>query len=350
MPYSTHLDRTRAEIAEPVSGADIRRLSSDDEIRVVQASSAIKRSTWKKLDRQLFRHRPEIQLRLYGFYSDECDLGFCQDLEYVESFAADCLQRAARVDAIGEIPRLRALSLGVFGLETFGVLERVSSGLETLQLGPTRSRKPDLAPLARFQDLEVLYLEGQQKNVEVLSSLRKLEDVTLRSLTTPDVHYIAPLDRLWSVDIKLGGIRNLSALSRLPSLKYLEIWQVRGLSDVDVVSGLPTLQNLFLQSLPRVRSLPSVANSPNLRRIVLQNMKGLRDLSSLEHAPALEEFLLIQGEKNAPGDLEPVLANPNVQRVAAYFGSDKRNRVFDALASARGKKKFEWREFEYRSE
>jgi hypothetical protein len=348
MPYSTKLDKTRAEIAEPLSRREIRGLAKNDEIRVVQASSTIKRSTWRKLDAEFFRHRPDVQLRVYGFYSDRCDLGFCEDLTSVEIFAADCLQKASHVEAIAAISRLRALSIGIYDLETFDVLDRVSPRVTTLQLGATRSRKPDLAALSRFQDLEVLYLEGQQKNIEVLSGLRNLEDITLRSVTTPSLDYIATLSRLWSVDIKLGGIRDLSALSVLPSLKYLELWQVRGLSQLDVVSDLRSLQNLFLQSLPRVLALPSLKRSMSLRRILLQNMKGLRDFSALQHAPALEEFLLVQGEKSAPEDLVPVLSNPRVRQASAYFGSDRRNRAFEALASEHGKTRFERCAFEYR--
>jgi hypothetical protein len=78
-----------------------------------------------------------------------------------------------------------------------------------------------------------LYLERQQQGIEVLSELKGREDLTLRSITTEGLDYISTLPRLWSLDIKLGGIRNLSAIAGKESIKYLGLWQIRGLSDME---------------------------------------------------------------------------------------------------------------------
>jgi hypothetical protein len=58
----------------------------------------------------------------------------------VRRFAADCLMRAKNVGAIAEIPELESLSLGIFELQDFGVLETVPPTLTTLSLGATRSK------------------------------------------------------------------------------------------------------------------------------------------------------------------------------------------------------------------
>ena len=62
-----------------------------------------------------------------------------------------------------------------------------------------------------------MHLDGQSKDIEVLGELDKLEDVTLRSITTPDLSYLARLRNLWSLDIKLGG--NAEHLTRLEVAK-----------------------------------------------------------------------------------------------------------------------------------
>ena len=348
MPISTALARTRAEVAEPISSRDVSALAADGEVRVVQASSPLTRRSWERLNAELFPRRPELQLRVYGFYSSGCDLSFASAMSNVRHFAADCLQHATNVESLAALPALESLSIGIFDLESFGVLEHVGAGLTRLSLGATRSRKPSLAPLRRFVGLRELYLEGQQKEIEVLAQLDALEDLTLRSIYTPDLRHLAGLGRLRSLDVKLGGIRDFSALRELGALAYLELWQIRGLGDISVVSDLASLQNLFLQSLPRVASLPRLERCGRLRRIVLQNLRGLRDLSALEWAPALEEFVLLQGEASAPEELAPVLRNPNVARVGAFFGSDARNRSFAAMAEASGKAQFQWTPFEYR--
>lgn len=179
--------------------------------------------------------------------------------------------------------------------------------------------------------------------------LRGLENVTLRSITTADLSYLSPLERLWSLDIKLGGIRSFVGIEGKDTIKYLELWQIRELPDADIVASLSGLQNLFLQSLSRVKQLPSLEGSRSLRRIVLENMKGFSDFTALESAPALEEFALVEGNRQQPEQLVPVLRNPAVRGATAHFGSDRKNQAFTRLRDAY--QKVEWdrsRRFEYR--
>jgi len=127
------------------------------------------------------------------------------------------------VERIAELPLLETLSLGIYELDTLAVLERVPSNLFGLWLGQTKSKKPDLAPLARFSQLRTLHIEGHTRSIGVLEGLTSLEDLTLRSTTTPDLAFLAPLSRLWSLDITLGGTTNLSAIAGMSTIKYLEL-------------------------------------------------------------------------------------------------------------------------------
>jgi len=330
-------DVTRAEFDESASEYDFRELTKQPRLTVLQCSAPVPDATWRLVNEVFCAARPDVELRVYGHYSTECDLTFARQLTNVRRFAADCLMRAIGVEAIAEISGLESLSLGIFELKDFSVLDRISSKLTTLRLGATRSKKPGLAPLSRFRSLRVLYLEGHTKDVDVLSELSDLEDVTLRSITTEDVTYLARLPRLWSLDIKLGGIRGFKGIEGKESIKYLELWQVRDLRDINLVGSLPGLQNLILQSLPHVGSFPQLRESAALRRLVIENLKGLRDFTALAVAPALEEFLLLQGNRQTPRQLVPVLSNPNVRRVGAYFGSDRKNREFSDLREEHGK-------------
>ncbi len=342
-------DSTRAEFGDSVTAEELRKLADYPEVKVLQCASPRRDAVWTLLNESFFSARPDVELRVYGFYSNECDLGFARKMGNVRRFAADCLMQAQNVEAIAEIPHLESLSLGIFELDDFHVLELIPSTLTSLFLSATRSKKPSLEPLSRFRALKVLHLEGQTKGIEVLRELQGLEELTLRSITTRDLRYLAPLRNLWSLWIKLGGIRSFVGVEDKKSIKFLELWQVRELAGADVVAALPGLQNLFLQSLPHVESLPSLKDSSALRRVVLQNLKGMRDFSPLERAPALEDFGLVQGSLQTPEQLLPVLRNPNVRRVAALFGSDRKNRAFSSLRERHGKLEWEpWEPFEYR--
>jgi hypothetical protein len=336
----TDLDTTRAEFDDSALADDFLELAKRPNLRVLQCSEPVRDEVWRLINDHFCTVRPDVEIRVYGHHSSECDLRFARLLPNVRRFAADCLVRATGVEAIVEIPHLESLSLDIFELTDFNLLARVSPGLTTLSLGATRSKRPNLKPLSNFQSLRVLQIEGHSRSIEVLSQLTELEDVTLRSITTANLQYLAPLPKLWSLDIKLGGIRSFAGIDGKESIKYLEVWQVRDFRNIDVVGTLCGLQNLFLQSLPHVESFPGLKDSLALRRIVVDNLKGLRDFKALESAPFLEEFALLSGCRQSSEQLLPVLRNPRVRRVTALFGGERKNNEFSHLCEEYGKAEF----------
>jgi hypothetical protein len=340
---------TRAEFNDLTSLEDFRELTKQPRLKVLQSSQPVADSVWSLLNEHFASVRPDVEIRVYGHYSTVCDLHFARLLTNVRRFAADCLTNAIHVEEIAAIPQLESLSVGIFELKDLRFLEDVSPNLTTLGLGVTRSKKPSLGPLSRFRSLKELYLEGHSKEIDVISDLPELEDITLRSITTPDLEFLSNLRKLWSLDIKLGGIRDFRGILGKESIKYLELWQVRELLEIDVVSTLPGLQNLFLQSLPKITKFPQLVKSDRLRRIVVENLKGLTDFTPLQSAPALEEFALLDGKQQTPTQLLPVLNNPSLRRICAYFGSDRKNNEFRQLSDAHAKSAWSLSEpFSYR--
>jgi hypothetical protein len=345
--HITMLDPIRAVFDGSVTARELKKLTRRKRLEVLQCSVPVPDKVWTLVNECFSAARPDVEVRVYRHDSAKVDLSFARRLSNVRKFAADCLTSARSVEAIEAIPELESLSLGVYDLTDFHVLERISARLKVLKLHATRSRKPSLASLSRFRSLRVLYLEGHSKGIEVLSDMSNLEDLLLRSITTPDLSYLAPLNKLWSLDIKLGGIRCFQGIEGKDCIKYLELWQIRNLGDVDVIGTLPGLQNLFLQSLRHVSALPRLDKAAQLRRICLEDMKGLMDFSALKTAPALEEFLLVAGNKQQPEQLRPVLENPRVRRIGAGFGSDRKKRVFARLRDEHGKAEWKAQPFVY---
>lgn len=342
------VDDSRVEFSAGLETRDLEQLVNDRKVRVIQTSSPVPIPIWDALNEGFFSRRPDVELRVYGHYTEGCDLAFASRMTNVRRFAADSLMEARNVESLAHLNSLESLSIGIFEMQDLRVLELVDPALDALSIGATRSKKPDLAPLERFKALKKLHIEGHTKSIGVLSALCDLEDLTLRSITTPDLEYLRPLDRLRSLDIKLGGIKSFTGIEEKATIKYLELWQIRGLSEINVVSSLVGLQNLFLQSLPRIEALPSLKESRALRRITLMNMKGLRDFTELERAPVLGEFALIEGNRQEPEQLIPVLQNPHLLRASAHFGSDRKNKRFSALRERYGKADFDsFSEFKY---
>jgi hypothetical protein len=342
------LSKSLVEFKDSLTVREVQALIADKDLKTLQSSRPVNLQTWELLNDQFFTRRPEIMLRIYGFYSLVCDFAFTSRMTNVQHFSADSMIDAVGIEHIGAMENLESLGVGIYHLEGFGFLNQVTPRLKRLSLGRTKSDKPDLSPLSRFDSLEEIYIEGQKKNIEVLSQLEYLQDVTLRSISTSDIGYLRPLHRMWSLDIKLGGIDDLHAIEGMENIKYLELWQIRGLSDLDVVSSLVGLQFLFLQSLRRVTTLPSLNRLRKLRRVYMENMRGLGDVSSLESAPALEEFVHVNAHTMQPEDYIPLLRNPNLKRAAAGFGSDKKNNRFQELMREHNIEPLhDFREFEF---
>ncbi len=343
------LSPDRVQFDDSLSSRDIASLIGDAQIRVLQTSQPIRSKTWIELNGKFFSARPDVQLRVFGFYSSVCDLSFLWAMDNVQDFSADSLRTVQNIEAIARLPALRRVGIGVFELDDFSVLDNLPSDIEAIYLGATRSRKPSLRPLDRFRDLKRLNVEGHRKDLQVVGSLGKLEDLTLRSVSVEDLSFLRPLSSLWSLDIKLGGSNDLRPLVDLKNIKYLELWQVRGLAELDPVSTLTGLQYLFLQSLPRVTRLPDFGRLTKLRRIHLDNMKGLRNLDALCDAPALEELIHIDARGHDPNEYQCLLMNKTVKALRVGFGSDSKNNTFHSMLAAHEKQWHDLSPFDFQS-
>lgn len=336
------------EISSGFTKRELRRLVSNNTVKHLQFSSPLSQKEIGRLEKIVFAERPDISLRVYGHYSTECDLKFLEQIPSLKKLSVDCLQNATGVEVVTKLRNLEMLGVGIFNLDNFDFLSEVTPDLKKLLLHSTKSKKPKIDVISRFKGLEYLYLEGQQKGIESISSLEHLKEIVLRSISTSNLEFLENKSELWSVDIKLGGIKNFDALKSLPSLKYLELWQIRGLSDLSFISNLESLQHLFIQSLKQVTKTPDTSSLKNLRRIYFENLKGLENLDTLEFTPNLEEFIYVLAQNQQPKNLLPILKNKSVKKVLCRFGSDKKNNEFDQLADDYGKTGYKWSKFEYK--
>jgi protein phosphatase 1 regulatory subunit 7 len=306
------------------SVSDVLKLVDSQPLKVLQFSKPLPQRLLESLNEEFFPRRPDVELRVYGFYGGVCDLSFCSRMLNVRKFRADCLQNATGVEHIPKMQQLESLGLGIYDLDSFKVLEEVNPGVTELFLLETKSKKPDLAAIVGFHSLKRLCLVGQQKNIDVLSSLRTLEDLTLGSITVQSLHMVRALPELSFLRITLGGTNNLSELQNMRTLKYLELWKILGLEDINFISTLTGLQSLFLQELTRITKLPSFNELVNLRRIVLDGLKNLIDISALAGAPSLSELSHLSS-KLPIDDYLPLLKTGNLKYANVGFGNIKKN-------------------------
>lgn len=327
---------------------DLIKLVENTNVKRIQFSEKLNEIELKLLEEIIFSKRKNIELRVYGFYNQECNLSFLENIPSLKMLSVDCLMKATNIEVVTKLKNIESLGIGIFNLESFEFLKDVNPNLKQLSLHQTKSKKPNLNLIDKFTNLEFLYLEGQSKGIEKINSLKKLKEITLRSISTDNLDYLNELQDLWSVDIKLGGIKNFDALKTLPNLKYLELWQVRDLSDLSFIENLKNLQNLFIQSLSNVTYFPNLNNLGELRRIYLENLKGLKDIRNIKDIPNIEEFIFVDAKNFEPNDIIPLLNNESLKSISCGLGNTKMNKTLEKLIFEHKKEIYKYKKFEYK--
>lgn len=292
-------------VAAPLRAEDLRPLAP--ECRVVQFAEALSAEDYRRLA-ELLQARPDVTLRAYGGASIT-DLDFLQHFPELRRFSVDGLWSSLTdISGLGYLPE----------------------SLERLRIGETKKRL-SLAPLERFTSLRRLSLEGQTKDLEVVSSLPSITSLTLRSITLPNLSLLLPLRELRALDLKLGGTKDLTLLPEVGRLQYVELWLVRGLADLSPIADVPTLEMLFLQALRQVTNLPDMRRLRRLTGVHIETLKGLRDLRPLADAPALEKVVLYDMPQLHVEDVAVLQERSTLCAVTLGLGSLKRNAAAEAL-------------------
>lgn len=289
------------DVDSPVTKNTLRSIHAG--LSHVQFVSALTDSDYKTLAEGM-RAFPDVTLRAYGSYDGSItNLEFLRFFPFLRSFQADALYHSlTNIDGLGYLP----------------------DDVRYIGLGQTNKRL-SLAPLARFTAMKRLYLEGQTKDIDVVSHLTQLRGVTLRSITLPDLSLLTSLKSLRSLDLKLGGTKNLALLPEFQSLAYLELWMVRGLSDLSPIAELPNLEYLFLQALRQVTELPAMSRLTGLRRLWIETMKGLTDLSPIREAPGIRQLAVIDMAHLQPDAFAPLVGHPSLRSLRFGLGSNRKN-------------------------
>ena len=294
------------QVKSPITDDQLSPL--DPRCRCVQFAAPLTETDHKKLAKFLAAY-PNVPLRIYGHYSEPLpNLSFLRHYPFISGFQVDVLL-----------------------LQSTDGVEHLPESLEFFGFGQTKTRGISLDFLRRFGRLKDLYLEGHTKNIEAISALSHLERLTLRSITLPDLNLLLPLRHLWSLDIKLGGTKDLRLLPLIGGLKYVELWMIKGLEDLSMIAEVRTLQNLFLQALKNVTALPSFRNLHRLRRVTIDTMKGITDLSPIADAPVLEELLVLAANHLNSDDFNPFVGHPKLKAATIGLGSTRKNEQVQKL-------------------
>lgn len=288
------------EVSSPISDNMLTPL--DSRCDVVQFNRDLTDNDYKKLSKFLMRY-PRITLRAYGGYGHTL-----KNVNFIKYF-----------------PNHKAFAVDVPFIDNLDGLSWLSSDLEYLGIGNTVHKNFSLNFLTLYPHLKNLYINGHHKDIEAVSCLVELEHLILRSISLPSATLLEPLTNLQYLAIKLGGIKDISALTHLPLLKYLELWRIRGLTDIESISNITSLEYIFLQSLKHINHIPDLSRLNNLDRFHLESMKNIHDLTPITSAPALKELLVLDMPQLELSNFEIFKKYPSLKSILMSLGNINKN-------------------------
>jgi hypothetical protein len=294
-----------------------------DELDRVQIENLheISQSNLNELYERILKKRKSLPLRIFNFV--EKDLSLISNFTELESLSVELPGRILNIEVLENFKNLKALHLDCDSQENLDFLWNINSSLERLSImvhGSKRSNL-DLTPVSNFKTLKHLYLKGYNKNIEnAVSEFTEIETLALRSISRPkNLDFISRLTSLKDLIIQSCSFENINAISKLPNIRYLQLWRLAKLNDINVVSVLNNLQYIFIETLNGLETFPEISNLPKLRRVKISSCKNIRDFSSIEKSVSLTGFIIQNASNNDINDFIPIFKNPNINELGIGY-------------------------------
>lgn len=230
-----------------------------------------------------------LEVRFFGHYGAHFDASHLRHLPAVQNLSIDGIRNVIHESEIGSLAALKGLKLGVFEFDQPGFLDTLRlEQLERLELGETRKRNINLAPLAHCASLGELSLVGHARGIGAIASLPKLRKLTLSSqAASNEFEFISGIPDLRKLSLIFGSKKSIGRLSSA-TLEELQLVRVRGLVDLGDLSRFTMLRALRIEDQSQLTELDLIG--VNLEKLLLENCKELAALRGLEAQGRLREI------------------------------------------------------------
>jgi hypothetical protein len=191
------------------------------------------------------------------------------------------------------------------------------------------AKKGRARDVARGRGTAEVWIDHAVVEPSDLDWLARVRRLTLWAVDLPE-GFLGELPDLDWLDVRGGSGASADFVIGCERLRYLQINQVRGLSDASAVGDLVTLELLSLYGLPKLTALPSLARLRALARLELGSLKGLASIAPALAAPALAELCLIRAVSM---DAEDPRRIRDASQIKAFdwFAEDVPDRVWEPV-------------------
>ena len=324
-----------------------QEIISNPHIDTVQISKPISDGSWALINDTILYERKDIWIRVYGFYTQVCDLKFLNLIPRVEKLSIDSIDNSKNIDLISNLQLLKALSLGIEDIKSFDPISGLGETITDLRLSQTRSKKPNLSFLEGYKNLKNLSINGHKKNLEVVSQLKELACLSLSGISVDNFYFLLDLPHLEELYLQAIKSDNFNSLEGL-NIKGFGLSGIRGLTDLSFISDLRKLQLLSLTHLNQVTALPEFDEDINLRRVFIDNMRSLEKISPLFKCAQLVDLIFcMDSTPLSHKDFKPLLNMMELKYATIGTGSSKKNKEIDSLLNKNEIKRYKYYDFKY---
>lgn len=133
------------------------------------------------------------------------------------------------------------------------------------------------------------YVLSEEKDVQTLASLTKLETLFLGGVTDTNIRLFSNLTKLERVHIWDSAISNLNGLKNCVNIWGLFLTDNNHLSNIKVVKNFPLLEKVEFKNCPRITDVDILSVCPKLRSIKLEDC-GIESLAPFSNCLNLQNL------------------------------------------------------------
>ena len=244
----------------------IRAIVDNKKIKRIQISKPLPDKAYQIID-EILSLRPDITFRLFGFYDeDKVDISFLLKMPHLKNLCIDRIdfrndQQKINFDVLARL-RLKQFYIDCFDLRNYEFIKYLSDDLEDLlitadTMGPgdllitADTMGPgvvfDCAWLLKYVNLKSLWLgKKAKKNLELLSQLPKLKELSLRGIKITDFSFLHKMN-LEKLALLWNSNNDLHELAKLKNLHEIELWRINKLDDISFLEDMTNLEIIRLE-------------------------------------------------------------------------------------------------------
>ena len=220
--------------------------------------------------------------------------------------------RVTNFSFLKEITHLNTLSLFLMDEVDFDFLYDLPS-LKNLHIQTLFSP----IDFARLPQLTALGLQWNNSNLVNLHALRNLNHLSISEFTEGDLKVIPSLTSLKSLAMATAKCKTLNGIEKLVNLEAVSLGAFRGLKDITAISRLEKLRYLEFDICPKMQDFSPLGRLQNLEILELLDCKNLESIQFVKDMKKLEQLSLLGTTVVNDYDLSPAT---DVARVYGGFG------------------------------